>query len=392
MKTQADFDALRRQTDLSNWRTPPYNRWAYHNVRQIVPTAPIYAAGPAVALPRRPRALSDIACSDRNGVTRTFNDVLDRSYTDALLVMHQGEIVAEHYFGTMQARDPHITMSVSKSMTAAAAGICIDKGLLDPDAVVETYIPELAGSGFAGATLQQVLDMRVGLAFVEDYYVSDGVMIEYREATGWNPPSRNALPGGLHDFLLRLKQGREHGGSFQYTSPCSDLLGWLLETVTGKPLATLFGELVWGPIGAEFDGYITVDRHGGTRAAGGFNLALRDLGRMGLAMQQMGTIDGRQVLPSWWVADTTTGGDRKAWADGNFEYLLPGGCYRNKWYQYGNDLGAYCCIGIHGQFLYVAPAASVVIAHFASHPDPFDADAETMLLDAFDAVARAIGD
>jgi len=317
---------------------------------------------------------------------------LNRSYTDALLVMQHGEIVAEHYFGGMRARDPHIVMSVSKSMTATAAGLCIDRGLLDPDAVVEAYIPELARSGFAGATLQQVLDMRVGLAFVEDYYVSDGAMIEYREATGWNPPSPNALPGGLHDFLLRQKQDRDHGGPFQYTSPCSDLLGWLLETVTGQPMAALFGELVWGPIGAEFDGYITVDRHGGTRAAGGFNLTLRDLARLGLTMQQMGMMDGRQVLPAWWVADTTTGGDPLAWADGNFEYLLPGGCYRNKWYQYGNDLAAYCCIGIHGQFLYVAPVASVVIAHFASHPEPFDPDAETMLLDAFDTVARAIGD
>jgi CubicO group peptidase (beta-lactamase class C family) len=142
-------------------------------------------------------------------------------------------------------------------------------------------------------------------------------------------------------------------------------------------------------MGAEFEANITVDRCGASRAAGGISTTLRDLARLGLTMQQHGIAQGRNVLPAWWVHETSTGGDPEAWAKGNFQHLLPGGNYCNKWYQYGNDLGAYCGIGIHGQFLYVAPTASVVIAHFGSHPEPFNALAETVLLDAFDSIARA---
>ena len=135
---------------------------------------------------------------------------------------------------------------------------------------------------------------------------------------------------------------------------------------------------------------MTVDRAGGHRTAGGINVTARDLGRLGQTMLQAGMAEGRSVLPAWWVQDTTSGGDPQAWEAGNFVHLLPGGCYRNKWYQYRNDLDAYCAIGIHGQFLYVAPRAGVVIVHFASDPDPFVVDQGTLLLDTFNSIARAL--
>ena len=111
-------------------------------------------------------------------------------------------------------------------------------------------------------------------------------------------------------------------------------------------------------------------------------MSLRDLGRLGLAMLRHGMSGDRQALPAGWVSDTMTGGDAQAWRAGNFVHLLPGGRYRNQWYQYGNDLGAVCAIGIHGQFLYVSPVAGVVIAHLASHPEPFNPEAEILGLDA----------
>ncbi len=146
------------------------------------------------------------------------------------------------------------------------------------------------------------------------------------------------------------------------------------------------------PLGAEFDAYTTVDGAGGSRAAGGINMTLRDLARLGQAMVQNGIGDGNRVLPDWWVEDTTCGGDREAWVAGNFAHLLPDGRYRNKWYQVGDALGAYCAIGIHGQCLYVAPRSGTVIAHFASHPEPFDEQVECTLLDAFASITRALAD
>ena len=388
MSFSANAQALRAQANLGNWRSAPNNRWAFHNVRQIVPTAPVYAPVCPAPLAYCPRDFATLQCEDRHGTSRSFDQVLQSSFTDAILVMHEGRILHERYFNGMRPQDPHILMSVSKSVTAAIAGVLMEREVIDASAQLTHYIAELEGTGFAGATLQDLLDMRTGLDFDEDYYVSSGIMIEYREVMGWNPICAATPAGGLHDFLLRLQANRAHGGNFQYTSPNSDLLGWILERATGTSLAELLSQLIWQPMGAEFEANITVDRCGASRAAGGISSTLRDLARLGLTMQQRGVAQGRNVLPAWWVHDTTTGGERDAWAKGNFQHLLPSGNYRNQWYQYGNDLGAYCGIGIHGQFLYVAPKASVVIAHFGSHPEPFNVQAETVLLDAFDSIAR----
>ena len=381
---------LRLATNLGNWRTAPFNRWSFHNAREIVPTANVPSDTHTWTLPRSPMSFERTHLADRFGATRTLAELFTYAHTDAFIVVHRGVILDEHYLHGMLPDDPHILMSVSKSVTAALAGILTSQGLLKPEALLTDYIPELAGTGFDAATLQQLLDMRVGLDFVEDYYVTEGPMIRYREATGWNPRSDDTSTAGLQAFLLSLERDRAHGGAFQYTSPNSDLLGWILERRTGRTLAQLMSDLLWKPMGAEFDAYITVDGTGGSRAAGGINVCLRDLARLGLTMLQNGQSNARQVLPASWVRDTTRGGDREAWVAGNFVNLLPDGRYRNKWYQVGDELDAYCAIGIHGQFLYVAPQSSTVIAHFASHPEPFNEAVEITLLDAFQSLARTL--
>jgi len=388
--TQRPDKGLRQQTTLANWRQAPFNQWAFHNVRQIVPTASVYAPSNTWTLAREIQSFEHIGMTDRYGVERRLNGLFSYAHTDAFLIMQRGTIRTERYMHGMRPQDLHILMSVSKSVTAIVAGVLCGQGKLDLDAPLTKYIPELAVSGYSGATLQQLLDMRVGLDFTEDYYVTEGPMIQYREATGWNPRPGDANAIGLHGFLLGLESNRAHGGSFQYTSPNSDLLGWILERVTGQSLAELTSELLWRPMGAEFDACITVDGVGASRAAGGINMSLRDLARLGQLMLESGMANGQQVLPDWWVHDTTRGGDRQAWATGNFAHLLPDGCYRNKWYQFGDELDSFCAIGIHGQFLYVAPARGIVIAHFASHPEPFNASVECTLLDAFQTLARTL--
>jgi CubicO group peptidase (beta-lactamase class C family) len=380
---------LRSRTTLANWRQAPFNQWAFHNVRQVVPTAGVHAFGDTWALPRNIQSLEHVRLSDRYGAQRSLEELFAYAHTDAFLVLHRGAIHTERYFNGMRPQDPHILMSVSKSVVATVAGILCGQGQLNPEAQLTDYIPELAGTGFAGATLQQLLDMRVGLDFAEDYYVSAGTMIQYRVATGWNPRVPQTPVSGLHDFLLGLVNDRPHGGAFQYTSPNSDLLGWVLERCTGRSLAELMSDLLWIPMGAEFDANITVDGVGGSRAAGGISMSLRDLARLGQTVLENGMARGNQVLPDAWVRDTTRGGDQAAWAAGNFAHLLPQGCYRNQWYQYGDELDAYCAIGIHGQFVYVAPASGTVIAHFASHPEPFNEGVECTLLDAFQGLARS---
>ncbi|MCB1744134.1 MAG: serine hydrolase [Gammaproteobacteria bacterium] len=396
MRDRHDQQPLRHRTTLGNWRQAPYNAWAFHNVQRLLPTAPVRAATRPWPLPRRMRSLDRIPITTRTAGTEPLGQALRSMHTDAFIVLHRGCILEERYFNGMQPDSPHILMSVSKSLTAAVAGVLIDDGRLDPHRSIGSIIPALEASGYANARLQDLLDMRLDLDFEEDYQASEGPMIHYRVAGGWNPDPTPADPGrspaGLHAFIAGLRQSGAHGGIFKYTSPNTDLLGWLLEQVGGASFSALLETHIWQPMGAEHAALVTLDRVGAARTAGGINVSLRDLARIGQMMLNNGLANERQVLPSWWVDDTRHAGDADAWRAGKFAQLLPEGRYRNQWYQYGNEREAVCGIGIHGQILYLAPGADVVIAHLGSHPQPFDEAHIVRLLDGMDSLAATIVD
>ena len=151
--------APEHRATLANWRTPPFSSWAFHHVREIVPSADIRndpddvwaldEAGPLI---------------DPDEVAR----IVAGTQTDALVVMHQGRVVHELYRNGMSAEDPHILMSVSKSVLGLLAGILAGKGLLDVAEPLTEYIPELRGTAYEGASVRQALDMQVGVRFSED--------------------------------------------------------------------------------------------------------------------------------------------------------------------------------------------------------------------------------
>ncbi len=377
------------QVTLANWREAPLNRWSLHNVRQILPTQPIERGGTASALPREVQAIDRIGLRRADGRTTTVGGVLGETFTDGFVVLHRGRIVHETYGAGMRPEDQHILFSVTKSVTATLAGIYVEKGLLDPDARVVRYIPEAKGSAYGTATVRHVLDMTVGIAFVEDYTSTTGDFVRYREASGWNPVFDPRKLSDIRTFVTTLKPAGKHGHAFHYVSPNSDLLGWIIERATDTRFHELASRDLWGPMGAEFDAYMATDRVGTPRTAGGLCTSLRDLARFGQMMLERGQAQGRQVVPGAWIDDIRTNGDPKAWARGS-KGFLPGGRYRGKWYITGNEHDAFCGIGIHGQWLYVDPAASVVIAKFSSQPAAVDDAMDDLCLRAFDAVARSL--
>ncbi len=376
---------------LENWRQPPFNRWAFQHVSELVPSAPIWrGAGPTLPLPRATQNLAAIPFRDHNGAQSSFGAFLDRHCSDGVCVLHRGRIVMEHYRNGFQAHRPHILMSVSKSFTALLAGILAERGLLDPAWPVARLVPEVANSAFADASLQHLLDMTADVDFDEDYLAPAGAIVAYREVSGWKPPSDPARPGDLRSWLAGLTGQGRHGRAFHYVSPCTDLLGWALERAATMPYAQLASELLWQPLGAEFDGYVTVDRLGAPRAAGGVCLALRDLARLGQAMLQEGQAHGRQLVPQAWVADSRHNGDKAAWAAGKEAEANPAGSYRNAWWIMGDEHGCYSGIGVYGQYLWIDPAASLVIARFASQPLPTDDATDADAARCFLAVGRAL--
>lgn len=360
---------------LANWRKPPFNKWSFHHVREIVPSADIPNDPDHVwELPRAPIDL-DASTLNIEGSNMPFARFLIETDTDAMVVLHHGRIVYDHYATGIGRDTPHILMSVSKSMLGLLAGILAERGQIPLDALVTSIIPEVAGTAYDGATLRDLLDMRAGIEFDENYLASSGAIIEYRKAQGWDPYVVGETPSDLRSFYRHLT-GRDgqHNGVFHYVSPNTDLLGWVIERHTGRRYADLMSELIWKPLGARTSAYITVDRLGAPRCAGGFCSTAEDLARVGQLMVQKGRRDSTQIVPEAWWADIVRGGDRAAWDGGDFAQYLPGlpVRYRNKWYTLDGEAPMTFGIGVFGQNLFVDPANEIVIAKFSSHALPMD--------------------
>ncbi|MFC1681093.1 serine hydrolase domain-containing protein [Pseudomonadota bacterium] len=377
---------------LDNWRESPYNHWALHHVRELIPTANIRSNSSNIsALSRTGSPLSDMTFEGVAGQPQPLEAVLSETWTDALCVMQGDSIVHEWYAPHYDGVEPHILFSVSKSVTGALAGVLVEGGRLAVDEAVTTYIPEAAGSGFGDCSVQQVLDMQAGLDFTEIYTGGNAQFHRYRAATGWNYPAPGELPGDLRSFLVSIgHSGTPHGHTHLYMSPNSDMLGLILESASGERFSDLVSRHFWQPMGAEADAYVTVDPKGAPRAAGGICVRPRDLARFGRTMCNGGRFNGKQIVPERWVEDCLTAGSREAWQRGDMIELVPHGKYRNQWYQTGNASGTFFALGIHGQWIYGDPAAEVVIIKFSSQPDPFNDALNVLNLRLFSSITQAL--
>jgi CubicO group peptidase (beta-lactamase class C family) len=377
------------ELNLSNWRQPPNNRWAFHHVREIIPTESIPCGASASELDKAiVDSVAGVTVAGPEGEDWSLRDWLEVSNSDALLVSHRGKIVHEWYVDPAIETSPHIVFSVSKSMTATLAGVLVDQGRLDPAKPLSEYIPELADSGYRDASLQNLLDMQIDIDFDEDYLATSGKFIEYRTATAWHPCAVDAIDQNLHEFLCTLSAGKgEHGKVFRYKSPNSDLLGWVLERASGERLAELFARYLWQPMGAEADAYITVDRKGAARTAGGICVLPRDLLRFAELVRNRGYANGQQVIPRWWIEDCSDGGSLEAWQRGESAKEFPAGSYRNKWYQTGNEHRAMLAIGIHSQWIYIDPVTEVSVVKLSSQDEPLRLDLDNVNLNAFATIS-----
>ena len=356
---------------LGNWRLAPFSRWSFQHVGELVPSAHVWGGAGGEGEPRDAAGLTGETIHLPDGAEK-IADFLARSHADALTVMKAGKFVADWCAPGMDFGNRHIAFSISKSIVAVVAGALAEEGLLDPAAPVVAYVPEAAGLAYGDATVQHVLDMAVAIDIDEAYLDPQSPFARYRRAMLWNPGGGEE---GLCAFLCSLPRlPGEHGEIFRYRSPNTDMLGIILERASGRRMPDLLCEKVFAPLGARGAVGITVDREGTSRASAGISLTPRDLARFGEMMRQGGVAEGRRLVSESWVRDTITGGSQDAWDRSDFVTLFARGRYRNKWYQTGE--GAYCGIGIHGQWLYIDPARETVIVRMSCQPDP--------VTDAFD--------
>lgn len=173
---------------------------------------------------------------------------------------------------------------------------------------------------------------------------------------------------------------------FEYVSVNTDLIGWVIENITGKKLADVISEFIWQPLGAESDAYITLDRAGNARPAGGMCATLRDIARVG----QLVLHDDNGVVPASWIHDMLNNGSQEAFAAGSwngFERVLGKLSYRSYWLSNKHDQ-ILIGLGVHGQMLLADRKNGIVMAKTSSQPTRIDFGKMALTILAFKEFQR----
>jgi CubicO group peptidase (beta-lactamase class C family) len=373
----------------------PQIRWSLSHMRELTPSAAVWRGG---AEPSElgnagvadESAIDSLTFADMHGRKQSWIDSLHDTYTDGILVLHRGRRIYERYFGALQPQIPHACFSITKSYAATLAATLIHERTLDANKTVSYYLPEMVATAYKDATLRQVLDMQIGVAYSELYSDPHAHVWDYARAGGLRPREANYKgPGNFYDYLQTLRPEGAHGTGFTYKTVNTEVLCWVMSRVSGVGLPEMLSERIWSRLGCEQDGYMTVDSIGVAMGGGGLNACLRDLSRFGELMRCEGAWRGEQVIPAEVVADIRHGADPAKFASAGYTHL-PGYSYRNMWWVSHNSDGMFEGRGIHGQRLYVAPKAQLVIARFCSHPIATSAANDPITLPAFAALSQRL--
>lgn len=368
---------------VANWQDPPFNRWGFSHVAELVPTAVISRHPDGD--PRSRAGLPESAL-----VAEIVPDAfLRETHTEAFLVMRGDEMVDERYLGAARREDRHLLMSVSKSLCALVVGQLVARGLVDPTATIAAYVPELADGAYGTATVQQVLDMTASVEYSEHYHNVAAHVHQQDRVAGWRPRLAGD-PSDTYEFLTTLRPAGEHGRVFQYCSASTDVLAWVVENASGQRYADALSSQLWSRLGCTDDATITVDPGGFAFANGGVACTARDLARVGRLVLNGGRVGVEQVVPRDWIQQTLAGGDPAAAAGTVFQKIHPNGSYRNQWWSTGDLRGTVYAAGIHGQYLWLDPSSDVAIVKFSSLPQAVTEEASRRHAEVFQRLTTAL--
>ncbi|WP_413333418.1 serine hydrolase domain-containing protein [Brevibacterium sp. GP-SGM9] len=391
-------EAILEHIDLDSWKWPEYFAFALTRMEEIFPIGGIpRGIGPVREFVTedndfRPLPIDREKWAGADESWTTVGDVLADTFTDAWLVTRNGVALAEEYAWPMKPARQHMLFSVSKSIVSTVIGALADAGRLSPDDLVTTHVPALAESGYAGASIRDLLDMRSGIKFSEEYLEKGSEIRALFEAVDFAPRTP-ASANGIKSFLTSLKSDREHGSAFVYRSCETDVLAWIAEAVTGQPFSVVTSEYVWSKIGAAHAAQVCQDRWGGSIADGAISTTLRDLARFGEMIARGGTtVDGERVLSAAWIDDIFTGAADSAqvFAASPSGRSYPGGMYRSQFWLASASRDVAIGIGIHGQMLYIDRAAQTVGVKLSSDPEPVSLAQQHGTLAIFEAIAEAV--
>lgn len=379
------------QVTLDNWRKYPFNSWSFVNVRNLIPTSPIYNnPDKEVILQKQLIDIDDLVIDHKN-TSYKLKEIFKICDTDAFLVMHKGKIKFEFYDKFTRFNTPHIIFSVSKSLTSLLTGILVEKKVININNYISHILPETKGTAYEDATVRNVLDMSIASGFIEDYTGQAEIFKKYRSSTGWDLPETKSKQTvkGLHDFLSSMpKSNQKHGKKYHYCSPHSDLLGWIIERASGENYSKIMADLLFKKAGINHEANVTVDKWGASRAAGGISVSPYDLLLLSELVRNHGSNKNGQVIPAAWIEDFVNNKNNNSYLNQDNLERFPNGNYRSKWYQTGFKDNEYCAIGIHGQNIWINPQKEITIVRMSSASDPINIKTEELMFSVFDEISK----
>lgn len=335
---------------------PPVMTLANRTIELMFDTVRIEPGSRVWKLPTKQRPLD--FTYEVEGKTYRGADALENTYTDALLIIKNGVIVHEAYLNRTDERTHFMSYSMAKTLNSVMMGFALQDGYVESveDPVLK-YAPELEGTAYDGATLRDVLQMRSGADWNDNFF-QPGPSKDINEQAFMRGETRFVTAASW------AKRKHPPGEVFNYNTVDAAVIGLVLERAAKKPISQYMSERLWKPAGMERYGFYVLDGPPGVGrefTGGGFNAVLRDYGRIGLMMLQNGTANRRPLLPSSWVAESTT------------PPSTPGGRpdqdlgYAYFWWTL-NDSKAYTALGGEGQFLFVDPETQTVIVKLSHAP------------------------
>ena len=382
---------IKYQVTLDNWRKYPFNSWSFVNVRNLIPTSPIYNnPDKKVILQKQLIDIDDLVIDHKN-TSYKLKEIFKICDTDAFLVMHKGKIKFEFYDKFTRFNTPHIIFSVSKSLTSLLTGILVEKKVININNYISHILPETKGTAYEDATVRNVLDMSIASGFIEDYTGQAEIFKKYRSSTGWDLPETNSTQTvkGLHDFLCSMpKSNHKHGQKYHYCSPHSDLLGWIIERASGENYSKIMADLLFKKAGINHEANVTVDKWGASRAAGGISVSPYDLLLLSELVRNHGSNKNGQVIPAAWIEDFVNNKNNNSYLNQDNLERFPNGNYRSKWYQTGFKDNEYCAIGIHGQNIWINPQKEITIVRMSSASDPINIKTEELMFSVFEEISK----
>lgn len=295
------------------------------------------------------------------GQGHTLADYLDRHPVTGLVIARGTTILAEHYRYARNESDRFLSQSMAKTITALLAGIAVRDGAIRSiDDMAATYATGLSGTLYGQTSLRDLLHMASGIAFRETYDGNDDSARMGNALFGRTGPGPATVLGWFGPREV------PPGTRFHYAGADTEALGLVIAASTGQSLTRLLERHVWQPMGAEADATWAIDTTGQETAFCCISATLRDWTRLGLMMAHDGAWNGRQIVPREWLMDATTVAA---------PFLAPGTATPGNGYGYQVWLlrgprRQFVLLGIHGQAIFVDPAARLVMVHTAVRLKP----------------------